>query len=113
MRVPFRCVDVDEFDRLRARGALVLDARDARAFAAARIDGSAPLSSATLSTLIAETPRSRPIAIYCYHGHASRDYAAIFSDFGFTDVASLDGGFEAWRVIHPDPSTVGAASERG
>ena len=104
-RMPFRCVDVAEFDELRRRGALVLDARDAKAFAASRIGDAAPLSSATLSTLIARTPRSRPIAIYCYHGNASREYAAIFADFGFADVVSLDGGYEAWVAAFGTPST--------
>jgi len=102
-RVPFRCVDVVEFDALRRGGAMVLDARDPRAFAASHVDGALPLSTATLSALISETPRSQPIAIYCYHGNASREYAAIFADFGFTDVVSLDGGFEAWAAACGSP----------
>lgn len=111
-RASFRCVDVTEFDALRRSGAMVLDARDPRAFAASHVDGALPLSTATLSALISETPRTRPIAIYCYHGNASREYAAIFADFGFTDVVSLDGGYEAWVTTQTEPGVNVAAAPR-
>ena len=54
------------------------------------------VSSHNLSALIGATARTRPILIYCYHGNASREYAQTFSDFGFSEVYSLDGGYEAW-----------------
>ncbi|TCT07884.1 thiosulfate sulfurtransferase GlpE [Aquabacter spiritensis] len=96
-RVPFRCLSAPAARALLGSvGPLVLDARDASAFAAGRLDGALHLSRGTLADLIAQTPRRRPILIYCYHGHASREYAQIFSDFGFLEVYSLDGGYEGW-----------------
>ena len=98
-RTPFRRIDVEAAEALLSRSdPLVLDARDAGSFAASRIDGAQPLSSASLGTVIGATARTRPILIYCYHGNASREYAQTFSDFGFVEVYSLDGGFEAWRT---------------
>ncbi|HET9930917.1 MAG TPA: nitrogen fixation protein NifZ, partial [Polyangiaceae bacterium] len=35
------------------------------------------------------------VVIYCYHGHMSQEYAAQFGAFGFSEVYSVDGGFEA------------------
>ena len=37
------------------------------------------------------------LLIYCYHGHTSQHLAEFFSDFGFKDVYSLEGGYEAWK----------------
>jgi rhodanese-related sulfurtransferase len=51
---------------------------------------------AEFDRLVARTPRTTPILIYCYHGNASRAYAQILTDFGFRQAYSIDGGYEAW-----------------
>jgi thiosulfate/3-mercaptopyruvate sulfurtransferase len=84
----------------------VLDVRDAESFARGHIAGARNASNATLSEVIDKTPKSASILIYCYHGNASREYAQIFSDFGFAQVHSLDGGYEAWRTRRSAESTV-------
>lgn len=65
------------------------------------INGARHLSVRNLSEVTSRTAKDTPILICCYHGHASREYAQIFSDFGFTEVYSLDGGYEAWRGRPP------------
>jgi len=98
-RTPFQCIDVESAEILLSHSdPLVLDARDARSFATSCINGAQPLSSVNLGTVIGVTAKTRPILIYCYHGNASREYAQTFSDFGFSEVYSLDGGYEAWRI---------------
>ena len=84
--------------RGRRNDVLVLDVRDAKSFGKAHIDGALHVSTANLSTVIDGTAKNRPILIYCYHGNASREYARIFADFGFSEVYSLDGGYEAWST---------------
>ncbi|HVQ72657.1 MAG TPA: thiosulfate sulfurtransferase GlpE [Bradyrhizobium sp.] len=102
LRAPFQRIDVTGAETLLSRhDPLVLDARDAGSFATSRIDGAQPVSSANLGAVIAATAKTRPILIYCYHGNASREYAQTFSDFGFAEVYSLDGGYEAWRTRPP------------
>ncbi|MGA7657327.1 MAG: ankyrin repeat domain-containing protein [Methylocella sp.] len=81
---------------------LVLDVRDAQSFGSAHIEGARNVSITNLSSVIDTTARSMPILIYCYHGFASREYAQIFSDFGFSQVFSLDGGYEAWTTRPSD-----------
>ncbi len=96
-RIPFRRIGVGEAEELiRRGGVLVLDVRDAESFGRAHIEGAQRVSSANLSVVINETPKSRSVLIYCYHGNASREYAQILSDFGFSEVYSLDGGYQAW-----------------
>ncbi len=96
-RTPFRCIDVREADALLHRdNVLTLDVRDAGSFGRAHIAGAQHVSTTNISSVMAKAEKNRPILIYCYHGHASREYAQIFSDFGFSSVYSLDGGYEAW-----------------
>lgn len=97
-RIPFRRIGCEEFEALRKDGASVFDTRDAAAFAGGHVDGAARLTQANLSEIVGSLPRTTPVLIYCYRGNASREYAQIFSDFGFTDVSSLDGGYEAWHA---------------
>ncbi len=96
-RIPFRCIDVGAAAELLQRdGVCRFDVRDAASFATSRIDRAEHVTPANLPALIAGTAKSTPILIYCYHGHASQEYAQTFSDFGFVEVYSLDGGYEAW-----------------
>ncbi len=98
-RNPFQRIDCDQAELVFGRSdLLLLDARDAGSFASSHIEGAEPLSSANLSRYLGDSVKNRPVLIYCYHGNASRDYAQMFSDFAFTEVYSLDGGYEAWRI---------------
>jgi thiosulfate/3-mercaptopyruvate sulfurtransferase len=105
-RTPFQRIDVIRAEGLFERGdLLVLDARDPGSFEKSHVDGAQHISSANLSALVGGTARTRPILIYCYHGNASQEYAQTFSDFGFGEVYSLDGGYEAWRARLPASGT--------
>ena len=101
-RTPFRRIDTRTAEDLFSRSDLVvLDARDAGSFATSHLNGAQPISSANLSALVGGTAKTKPILIYCYHGNSSQEYAQTFSDFGFGEVYSLDGGYEAWRSRAP------------
>jgi rhodanese-related sulfurtransferase len=75
--------------------ALVLDAREARHHATSHLAGCTRLDGRNHERMLMREPTSRPVLIYCYHGNASQTYASMFSDFGFTDVADLIGGWTA------------------
>ncbi|MFA5952144.1 MAG: ankyrin repeat domain-containing protein [Hyphomicrobium sp.] len=97
-RAQFRCVNAQDAEEiLRRKDVLVLDVRDAENFRRGRLECAQHVSMANLSPVINGTAKDRPILIYCYHGHASREYAQVFCDFGFSEVHSLDGGYEGWR----------------
>jgi thiosulfate/3-mercaptopyruvate sulfurtransferase len=98
-RIPFQRIGIRQAEVLLLRNdLLVLDARDAGSFEKSHVGGAQRISSGNLSAVLSETAKVRPVLIYCYHGNASREYAQIFSDFAFTEVYSLDGGYEAWST---------------
>jgi rhodanese-related sulfurtransferase len=45
---------------------------------------------------LAELPRDRPIACMCHHGARSQRVAMFLAHQGYTDVANVAGGIEAW-----------------
>ena len=76
---------------------MTLDVRDAGAYGVSHMEGARNVTFSGLGELIVRTPKTAPLLIYCYHGHASREFAQTLSDFGFKEVYSLDGGYEAWQ----------------
>ncbi len=98
-------IDVDAARaRLDAGGTLFVDVRDPGSHRAARIPGARHLGDDTLRAFLDATDRTQRVIIYCYHGHTSLGGAAYLIGEGFTNVASMTGGFEAWRGRHPQES---------
>lgn len=79
---------------------LVLDVRDEQAFSRSHLDGARRFDPTHASELLASTPKTSSILVYCYQGHASPEVAAMFGDFGFSETFSVDGGFEALAEEH-------------
>lgn len=95
----FHHISIAATHELFARGELlILDMRDELSYGLAHIETAKHVSSANVDSVIFGTPKTMPVLIYCYHGNASQIYAQMFSDFGFHEVYSLDGGFEAWSL---------------
>jgi thiosulfate sulfurtransferase len=42
------------------------------------------------------------VVVVCYHGNSSQSAAAYLASQGFSDVYSLDGGFELWQTTYPE-----------
>lgn len=83
----------------------MLDAREAIHHQAAHLAGSGRLHRDNHEALLTTTPRSRPVFIHCYHGHASQTWAGMFTDFGFRTVTDLIGG---WAALSLRPDQRGA-----
>jgi rhodanese-related sulfurtransferase len=45
---------------------------------------------------LAEVPADRPIACLCHHGMRSQRVALFLAHQGYTDVANIAGGIDAW-----------------
>jgi rhodanese-related sulfurtransferase len=106
-RKSFKRIDTSEAEALLGRNdVLVLDVRDATAFAQGHIAGARNVSMANLAAVIAAASRTAPILIYCYHGQASQEYARILADFRFEDVCSLGGGYEGWSRERTTPGEI-------
>ena len=59
--------------------------------------------------VIAAADLDAPLVVVCYHGNSSQSAAAYFIQQGFSDVYSLDGGFELWRSVYPADTSSGEA----
>jgi len=82
---------------LATQQATVLDIRDPQAYANGHIDNALHIEQIDLERFVDEEPKAKPLVICCYHGNSSQSAAAYFAEKGFTDVYSLDGGYEGWR----------------
>jgi thiosulfate sulfurtransferase len=95
-------LDVEAARRLHeAGGATFVDVRDPGSHHAAHVPGAVRVDDASLGKFLRDTPRDRPLVVYCYHGHSSLGGAAYFLEQGFAQVWSMHGGFEAWRGRFP------------
>jgi rhodanese-related sulfurtransferase len=50
----------------------------------------------TIPGRLAEVPQDRPIACLCHHGGRSQRVAMFLEQQGYTNVANIAGGIEAW-----------------
>ncbi len=84
---------------LEQDGTLLLDCRQVADYKAGHIDNALHAHDALVESLIRKGNKSQQIVIYCYTGHSSQHLAEFFGGFGFTDVYSVDGGFEKWQAV--------------
>lgn len=71
----------------------LFDVRDLPSYAAGHIEGAMSLDEGRVGAWISRLEKDTPILIYCYHGNSSQSYAKMFSDFHFSRVYSVDGGY--------------------
>jgi thiosulfate sulfurtransferase len=100
--VNYRCISPQQAKEIMAAGrALVLDIRDRDSYAQAHMPGARHVDGSTIEDILGEADSSVPLIVCCYHGISSRQAAEFFASRGFTEVYSLDGGFELWRLSYP------------
>ncbi len=103
----FKRIPPDQAQALRAQGAVVVDIRDQPTYAAAHITGARHLDNVNIADFIRAADLDAPLIVACYHGNSSQSAAAYLVSQGFSDVYSLDGGFELWRATYPDEISSG------
>ncbi len=81
------------------RNALVVDVRDAQAFAGGSLAGARNVPEAELVARFAEVARfkARPVLVVCDSGQRSTKTLATFREQGFTETHVLAGGIAAWK----------------
>lgn len=75
----------------------LLDIRDPQSFAQGHIADAISIEQINIENFVEEEPKDKPLVVCCYHGISSQSAAAFFAEKGFTEVYSLDGGYEGWR----------------
>ncbi len=79
---------------------LFVDIRDPGSYGAAHIPGALHLHDGNVQDFTQNTDKETPLIVYCYHGNSSLGAVAYFLENGFKNVASMSGGFEAWRQVY-------------
>ena len=97
----FQRISPEQAQALREKGAVVVDIRDPHSFANGHIAGSRHLDNHSLADFIRNADLDAPLIVACYHGNSSQSAAAYLVGQGFSEVYSLDGGFELWRATYP------------
>lgn len=79
---------------------VILDVRTPDEFDAGHIDGAIMIDfyEDDFATQLAELDPSVPYLLYCRSGNRSGQAAAMMDALGFTDVADVDGGINAWNA---------------
>jgi adenylyltransferase/sulfurtransferase len=78
-----------------------LDVRERWEYDLARIPGALLIPLGELADRVAELDPSRPLAAYCHHGSRSLHALRILQGAGFTDIAHLAGGIDAYSRLDP------------
>jgi thiosulfate sulfurtransferase len=102
----FKRIPPAEAQTLREKGAVVVDVRDPQTFAASHIPEARHLDNHSIADFIRAADLDAPVVVVCYHGNSSQSAAAYLISQGFSDVYSLDGGFELWRATYPEQIAV-------
>ena len=79
---------------------LLLDVREPDEYERARIDGARLLPLGEVESRLTELAdwKERPVVVHCHHGGRSAKACAILREAGFTQVANLVGGIDAWSL---------------
>ncbi|GGU74940.1 thiosulfate sulfurtransferase GlpE [Pseudomonas laurentiana] len=103
----FKRIPPEQAQALREQGAVVVDIRDPQTYAASHITGAQHLDNQSVADFIRNADLDAPLVVVCYHGNSSQSAAAYLASQGFSDVYSLDGGFELWRSLYPEQTAQG------
>ena len=76
----------------------ILDIRDPGSYAKGHLDKAIHIEDFNVEEFVSNGDKDTALLIYCYHGHSSQSAGDFFSDHGFKNVYSLDGGYSAWST---------------
>lgn len=98
----FKRIDMNQarvlIDGASQNGLQIVDIRDGQSFANGHILSAVHLDNSSVQPFIEDAQLSKPLLVYCYHGNMSQGAAAYFSEQGFEEAYSLDGGYSGWEL---------------
>ena len=74
----------------------IIDIRDEMSFNNGHIPNALHIDNSNLAQFIDSADQELPLLIYCYHGNSSQSAAQMLAQQGFSEVYSVDGGYDAW-----------------
>ncbi|HEX5589295.1 MAG TPA: molybdopterin-synthase adenylyltransferase MoeB [Candidatus Limnocylindrales bacterium] len=99
-KAAIREVNPQESERLRAEGVTFLDVRESTEWEQGYIPGAIHVARSYLEQNIdrAVPDRDTPLVLYCAGGVRSAFGAQTLQQLGYTNVASMSGGFQSWKA---------------
>ena len=91
-------------EKLKSAGrpVVLLDVREAWERDLAAIEPSLHIPMNDVPTRVEEIPKDREVVVYCHGGTRSAMSAGFLEAHGFSKVANLHGGIDAWsRTVDP------------
>jgi hydroxyacylglutathione hydrolase len=88
---------VSAADTASRDGVHIVDVRRESEWEEGHIPGAQHLFLGDLERLSADLSRNTPIVLHCQGGSRSAIAASLLQARGFTNVANMDGGFDAWQ----------------
>lgn len=81
------------------QGAVLIDVRETEDYSASHVTGAIHLSKGVIELKVEETVADTSAPIVCYCGGGSRSALAAdnLQKMGYSNVASMAGGFKAWK----------------
>ena len=91
-------ISVAELKRMRDAGSnhILLDVRDDDELATSAIAGVTHIPMPEVPLRLDEVPKDRDVVVMCHGGGRSARVATYLRENGFTSVANLAGGIDAW-----------------
>ena len=74
----------------------IVDIRDANSYNNGHIKNAVRLDNTNIANFLEQADKSKPILVFCYHGNSSQSAAAMFTQQGFAETYSVDGGMSEW-----------------
>ncbi|MDX1451690.1 MAG: thiosulfate sulfurtransferase GlpE [Oleiphilaceae bacterium] len=93
------CTELKNWLDQANRPVTLVDIRDPQSFVTGHIPGAILIDNSNVQKFIEESNHSDALVVCCYHGNSSQSAADFFSQNGFKECYSLDGGYEAWRQL--------------
>ena len=98
-----RRLSATDLKAMRDRGdrLTLIDVRQPEEYAVARIEGGALIPMMELPVRLGEIQPDdgAPVVVYCHHGVRSLKAAYFLAQSGLDNVATLEGGIEAWSLL--------------
>ncbi len=98
-RAEIKEVTPQEVDALAPGAATIIDVREASEWDQGHVPGATHVSKSYIEQQIeaAAPDRDAPVVLYCAGGVRSLFAAQTLAGMGYTDVASMSGGFQSWK----------------
>lgn len=98
----FKRISISEANQLQQdKQANVIDIRDPQSYSNGHIPKSSHVTNENLAEFLSQADKAKPLIVVCYHGNSSQPAAQFMTEQGFSEVYSMDGGFEAWKLQYP------------